>query len=239
VTESIFEPLAFTQQSPVVNIMSDSGRGTVKANPLSRAVGAFSASRVEAFLTSNNGASAWTEVGKFIHDNTTNGGAAGALTSTTIDLLAAMGRSSTAARYGVEFYILERTAGTGTSLSAPGYPNNYLATTNGSTAMFGAGNVCTFTAWMRCVDGNQLVVARSPVWVNGLLQTNIAVITPAMGWVHVRTIISSTIGYDNAAPQIYTEANQKWQIALPGFFLGYVDPGRHLAPLQTINELMP
>ncbi|MCY1227348.1 hypothetical protein D9M72_396130 [compost metagenome] len=228
---------------PVVNLMSDSGKGSARASPINRTVGAYDAGKYSIWFGAYNGASAWTEAGKYIFDNSTNGGAAGALTPTVVDLLNKQGRTTPAlARYGVEYFVLERTAGVGvTNPHSANWPNNSLTSTC-SFGMFGADNATTFIGWVRCIDGNQLVIGAGLVWIDGKRttdQTGSAVITPAMGWVHIRATTRTSIGYDNAWPRLYAEVGQKFQVALCGFFNGEVNPGIHTAPLQTINELLP
>ncbi|MNV46915.1 hypothetical protein D3C71_1387620 [compost metagenome] len=211
---------------------------------------AFNTAKVDLFFSPYNGSSAWTEVGKFIHDNTTNGGAAGVLTATTIDLLNAQGRTSPAsARYGVEYFIVERTAGAATAVPHPVSTGNYLSGTmlDAVQGVFNADSAATFAGWLRAIDGTALVVgvnsAARIVYLNGVrvaLPANAGVnITPAMGWVHIRCVTRTTFGYENAFPNIYAEPNQKFQLALPAFMFGEADPGLHIAPIQTINELIP
>ncbi|WP_425056624.1 hypothetical protein, partial [Pseudomonas abyssi] len=73
--------------APFVNVMPDSGRFAGKMNPLSLTAGSFVAS---GFFSAYNG-SVQSSAGKFIFDNTTNGGSAGALTAVVSELIAAMG----------------------------------------------------------------------------------------------------------------------------------------------------
>lgn len=70
---------------------------------------AFSASP---YLQAFNGASSWASAGKFIFDNSTNGGPNGALTADVQALLQFLNPTGAAGRYGVEFYLAQITAGT-------------------------------------------------------------------------------------------------------------------------------
>ena len=83
------------------------------------------------FVAYNN--SSFASAGQFIHNNTDAGGTAGNQTQAVLDLLTALGRTAgSPARYGVEFNILEITAGAGTSASTPGTSGDlYLMATNG------------------------------------------------------------------------------------------------------------
>ncbi|ADU36236.1 hypothetical protein [Variovorax paradoxus] len=249
IIESRTESQAFERSVGVVNLMSDSGKMTARANPLALNVGAFDAGKMTLWFVAYNGSSAWSEVGKFIFDNTTNGGAAGALTATTSDLIAAMGRTGTSARYGSEFYIAERTAGAGTANPHPLFAANYLSSTMNSVvqAVMNADRAVTFAGWIRAIDNDQVVVGVQAagvqqVYLNGVRQAGVsagAVITPAMGWCHVRVVIRSAIGYQNASPNIYAQAGQKFQVALPAWMYGEANPGVHTTAIQTINELIP
>lgn len=238
------EPPLIAQSAPFVNLMSDSGKITAKTNPLDRVVAAFDNVKVSLFLSPYNSSSAWAQVGKFIFDNSTNGGAAGALTQPVIDLLTAQGRTGVGARYGVEYYVIEKQMGSGTLAPHATYTSNYLATVMATsvTATFGAGNTSTFTGWIRVIDGTQLIVGGSGrTFINGVPISGSSgyVLTPAMGWVHIRTNYTTLNGYANGFPYIYAETNQHFQLALPAFFCGDVDVGIHVAPIQNINELIP
>lgn len=243
--ESAVEPIFVQQGFPFINVMSDSGKVTAKSNPLDRVAGAFNNAKMELFFNPYNGSSAWAQVGKFIYDNTTYGGSAGALTQPVIDLLTAQGRvASGTARYGVEYYVVEKTAGTLTTAPHPSYPNNYLATIMATSvgAVFGSGNKATFAGWIRAIDGTQLVIGYGVrTYINGNLIAGGAgfALTPAMGWVHFRCVHTVVQGYDTAFPRIYAEVSQKFQMALPAFFTGQVDCGIHVVPIQNINELIP
>lgn len=78
------------------------------------------------FLSPWNGTTVFSG-GKFIHDNTTNGGTAGALTEDVTSLLTAM--SLGGSRYGTEFYIASYTMGSGTANSG-NVAGTYLMTVN-------------------------------------------------------------------------------------------------------------
>ncbi|HCF7134668.1 hypothetical protein ACTXY8_14015, partial [Pseudomonas aeruginosa] len=157
---------------PFLNLMPDSGRYAGSINPLIlRFTEAFSST----FLTPWNGASI-ADGGKYIYDNTTNGGTAGNLNQRVQDLLVAMGRSSgSLARYGVEFYTAVLTAGPNATTGSTGADGTtrYLQMTNSSRALFIANGWCTAVLWIRAEAGSlHFMPATAPttdykIWLNG------------------------------------------------------------------------
>ena len=220
--------------APFVNLMSGSGKFTAKGNPLAREF--TTAFQNSGFFSPFNGATV-AEAGKFVHNNSTNGGNAGALAQPVIDLLAAMGRSGDVARFGVEFFVAEIVAGSGTGVSSTGPDGvtRHLVTINGSRAMFAFAGSATLALWMRALDrdievtdGNRF---RGGNPYNGILRVS-------DGWSHIRHVMSTQLGYFNSAPGIRARSGDRIQIAVPAWFAGPVDPGIHTAPLPTINEFL-
>ncbi|HHK2225514.1 TPA: hypothetical protein ACQRG0_005815, partial [Pseudomonas aeruginosa] len=176
---------------PFLNLMPDSGRYAGSINPLVlRFTEAFSSS----FLTPWNGASI-ADGGKYIYDNTTNGGTAGNLNQRVQDLLVAMGRSSgSLARYGVEFYTAVLTAGPNATTGSTGADGTtrYLQMTNSSRALFIANGWCTAVLWIRAEAGSlHFMPSTAPttdykIWLNGASVVPGQVLTPSDGWKHIR-----------------------------------------------------
>ena len=217
--------------APFVNVMPDSGRLAGKMNPLSLTAGSFVAS---GFFSAYNG-SVQSSAGKFIFDNTTNGGSAGALTAVVSELIAAMGRSGFNARYGVEFYVSLITAGAGTATGHTGTDgvDRYLISNNGNRVLFGSATYGTFAAWCKVEDGT--VAPRYAYYLNGVLTPSG---TPLpVGFNHVRIVRSVVTGYEYAFPHLHATLGAKLYVACPAFFTGIVDVGLHTSPLPTINEL--
>tara|TARA_Y100000780_G_scaffold125525_1_gene113015 strand:- start:1274 stop:2725 length:1452 start_codon:yes stop_codon:yes gene_type:complete len=217
--------------APFVNVMPDSGRFAGKMNPLALSAGSFVTS---GFFDTYNG-STQSSAGKFIHNNTTNGGSAGALTEPVTSLLTKLGRSSASARYGTEFYVLRITAGSGTQTPGVGTDavTRYLLSINNTRALFGSDGKSTFVGYLRCVSGSAHI---------GLEHYQDGVLVPAgtplgAGWRHCRVVLDSAIGYDNGYPRIQTTSGAAVELALASFFTGVVDVGLHKSPLLTINEL--
>ncbi|HHK5519876.1 TPA: hypothetical protein ACQT3K_000071 [Pseudomonas aeruginosa] len=226
---------------PFLNLMPDSGRYAGSINPLVlRFTEAFSSS----FLTPWNGASI-ADGGKYIYDNTTNGGTAGNLNQRVQDLLTAMGRSSgSLARYGVEFYTAVLTAGPNATTGSTGADGTtrYLQMTNSSRALFIANGWCTAVLWIRAEAGSlHFMPSTAPttdykIWLNGAPVVPGQVLTPADGWKHIRISKRSAQGYDNGFPFLYMALGSVAAMACPAFFGGLVDPGIHVAPIATVNS---
>ncbi|ENK9661831.1 DUF2793 domain-containing protein [Pseudomonas aeruginosa] len=226
---------------PFLNLMPDSGRYAGSINPLIlRFTEAFSSS----FLTPWNGASI-ADGGKYIYDNTTNGGTAGNLNQRVQDLLVAMGRpSGSLARYGVEFYTAVLTAGPNATTGSTGADGTtrYLQMTNSSRALFIANGWCTAVLWIRAEVGSlHFMPATAPttdykIWLNGAPVVPGQVLTPSDGWKHVRISKKSAQGYDNGFPFLYMALGSVAAMACPAFFGGLVDPGIHVAPIATVNS---
>ncbi|WGW29756.1 DUF2793 domain-containing protein [Pseudomonas aeruginosa] len=225
---------------PFLNLMPDSGRYAGSINPLVlRFTEAFSSS----FLSPWNGATI-TDGGKYLYDNTTFGGTAGNLNQRVQDLMAAMGRSGSVARYGVEFYTAVLTAGPNATTGSTGADGTtrYLQMTNSSRALFIANGWCTAVLWIRAEAGSlHFMPATAPttdykIWLNGAPVLPGQVLTPADGWKHVRISKKSAQGYDNGFPFLYMSLGASAAMACPAFFGGLVDPGIHVAPIATVNS---
>lgn len=209
--------------APFINLMPDSGRFAGKTNPLAIMLsGSFSRG---GFFNEYNGC-VQSDAGKFITNNSTFGGTGSALTEPVQSLCVKTGTR----RYGVEFYVMRATAGTGTNA---GYAGKYLLFGGAGQAFYASDSYMTFTAWLRSETGAHTI--NKPYYKDGVLvaaNTDIG-----SEWVHVRVVSRSTTGYDASAPFIYSDPLAKLNIALPAFYSGIVDVGRHTSPLPTINEM--
>jgi len=217
---------------PLLNLLPDSGRFGGRANPLSlKVTGAFANNT---FLDIYNGGSC-VSAGKFIHDNTTYGGTEGTLTPSVISLVEAMGLKEEDARYGVEFYVAEYKQGSGTqagSILTDG-TDVYLVTVNNGRLLFGFDKSCTFTCWIRRISGSVGIGADH--YRNEVFTEKGTPLTDK--WVRLRYNQSQSRGYDNAYPKIHATHGAVFQIALPAFFNGDVNPGFYTSPIPTFNEL--
>ncbi|HIE5162379.1 TPA: hypothetical protein ACXND2_004924 [Pseudomonas aeruginosa] len=224
---------------PFVNVMPDAGRYAGVVNPLATTF--TSAYSNSAFSSGWNGAT-FTDGGKFTFNNSTNGGSAAALNQRVQDLMAAMGRVGNSARYGVEFFTSLLTAGKQTTTGSTGADGatRYLAMTNNSRAIFCSNRWGTAATWVRVESGTMHVGPTGApaifLWVNGVKQSPGYVITPAMGWLHIRVAIQEGLGYNNGFPYFYTTTSAVVAMACPAWFSGLVDTGIHSAPILTINS---
>lgn len=230
--------------APFTNVLADSGRYAGKINTQAQALTAAWVN--SGFFAPYNGTTV-ANLGKFIHNNTTNGGTAGVLTQQVIELLAAMGRSGAAARYGVEFYTTLYTMGAGTTPARTQSDGitRYTLTLNGNRAVFGfGGGLVTLAAWMHAYGTTQAIVGGAGLPGTGYWKSGVKVpgddllLSPAEGWVHVRVIGGSSIGYNAEWPLIQSRSGDQFGLALPAIFTGGVDPGIHTSPLPTQNTLI-
>ncbi len=218
---------------PFINLMPDSGRFGGRINPLAADVTTFAAST---FLSAYNGGS-HANGGEFIHDNSTNGGSAGALTEPVSTLITAMGRTGSAARYGIEFFVSTYSFGSGTLSASVGTDSvtRYLATTNLSRALFQAQQYATMVFWVRARTSSFHI--GNDYYKNGVLVTANTPITVAEGWVHIRVTAQTSVGYNNSFPGIYGVSGSSINIGLMAVYGGAADVGLHASPLASINEL--
>ena len=218
--------------APFFNLMPDSGRFAGKMNPLATYIsGGFSSN---SFFNPYNG-SVISSAGKFIFDNSTNGGAAGSLDPVVGDLLAAMGRTGSEARYGVEFYVAKIVAGEGTSVGHTGADGvtRFLLCVNNAQAMFVADGLAACVAWLRVDSGS--LHCKKPYFLNGVLQPSGTPI-PA-GFHHFRVVARNAIGYDTEMPWLCSTAGAEVYVGCAAFFHGFVDVGLHTSPIAANNEL--
>ena len=218
---------------PATNLLQDSGRFAGNDDRALLLGGRLFAA--PGFLTPYNGASAWSSAGEFIHDNSTNGGTAGALPQSAIDLLAAIGRVGSDASLGVEFFIGQITAGTGTFQQA-GNAGHYLLTANTSENMYGSSGFLTFAAWVRAVSGSFSMPTSTGLYVDGVKQLNAVTLIPSDGFKHVKIELPSVRGFDSAAPNLGAAANSVIQLALPVVTAGRGGIGVHTAPVPTVIQ---
>jgi hypothetical protein len=213
-------PQANLLQSYAVNLYQDSGRFAGNGvNAIS--VGAFA---WPAYLTVYNGATR-TGLGKFITDNADYGGAAGSLDANVRDLID-MIRDSGHRRYGVEFWVAEVTAGSGTNVvpvtvgADIGYESLFTANTMRAPSM-------TFHAYLRALDDTILVplVAGQTARKNGVALSAPFAITPAEGWVsltiHDSVVPSASFGYQPNIFSVYSKAaGDRYLLACPALMGG-------------------
>ncbi|MEK4195972.1 pyocin knob domain-containing protein [Paenibacillus sp. FSL L8-0323] len=213
----------------VVNLLGDSGRFMgIDGDPRSLQITTSFANN--SFLSPWNGTTVFSG-GKFIHDNTTNGGTAGALTEDVTSLLTAM--SLGGSRYGTEFYIASYTMGSGTA-NAGNVAGTYLMTVNSNFPATGVGKAYTVSFWVRVKTGTTISIPRDGrLSKNGVsTSANYISLTPADGWVHIEKTVHASNGYYNAAPGIAATAGSVVQIAMPVVVAGAIGVGVHTSPVM-------
>lgn len=230
---STWAPVPVLSTMPYINLMPDSGRFGGRINPLQPNVSTFTPST---FLAAYNGGS-HASGGQFYGDNRTNGGAGPALGEPVASLMAAMGRVGGGARYGIEFFVDTYTFGSGTANGSVGTDSvtRYLATTNGTRALFQAQQYATMVFWIRAKTSS--FHFQFDCYKNGVLWPMNTPITISDGWVHIRMVNQSGVGYSNSWPNLCGVPGSSVHIACMAVFGGVADVGLHTSPFATINEL--
>lgn len=226
------------QYTAVPNRIAGGGRFAVPTTPLSQLLSDTTDTfTVSAFFTSHNG-STISEAGKFIYDNTDFGGTAGNMAQTVIDLMGTLGRTGSAARYGVEFRVAEVTVGSGTSDSVVFTSGTkYLSLTNPGVLSAGGNGYITFMAWIRATSGNVGIVLDQELFKDEVSQPSDIELAPADGWTHIRMVKRVVNGFDTILPGLYGVSGNTFEIALPAIFPGYVDLGLHTAPIPDSSSI--
>lgn len=200
------------QQS--TNFLPDSGRFDGSNGLGGISSGSFSGSATLSPYTPNGNAA--SSGGKFVHNNSTNGGSAAAINGNVATLLSALGRTSAnEKRYGVEFHILKVVTGGGLVQPSAGSDsiNRYLALASGSSAMFAGTDIKTTMSFMlRVVTGSVHFAINAEI--DGAA---IPYKSPIMstGWHRAFISEAQTSGYSTAFPKIYATPGSEFLIALP------------------------
>lgn len=222
---------AIVPKLPLLNIIKDGGRYVDSSQDFTkRAItGSFDATQgIEVGL---NGATV-EDGGLFVNNNSTNGGTAAALPQPISDLLAAMGRAGSAARFGVDFYISKWTAGAGTSSA---YNDHYLMHFGSNTATLSMDNGASYAAWVRCVASSCIIRPPTQHFLNGVEEVGDVTLTPADGWVHVAGILENSNGnFSFGCPDIYGKSDTILEIALPVLVPARVQLPVHTQPLLPV-----
>jgi hypothetical protein len=222
---------------PIINMIPDSGRfmGN-QQDPYAIQSGIAFTINNEFFAPYNGGNN--STGGKFIHNNTDNGGSAGSMTADAIALVNAMNTIAGAdKRYGAEFHILDITQGSGTSLPHATNTSHYLLTTNNSKNIAGGGDYFTFSFWVRLKTGSGATISRSiKLAKNGIdVTASFLNISTADGWMHIQSVYKPSTGYDNTAPQIYAPSGAVIEIAIPVIASGGSGTGIHTSPIPRLD----
>ncbi|MEO0943215.1 MAG: hypothetical protein AAFY06_00035 [Pseudomonadota bacterium] len=206
-----FPQTAFSQEM-FFNLLQDAGRFAGSPEPQTRTAATFTK---PVYLTPYNG-STMTAHAKFIHDNSTYGGAQAALDA-EVDAL--VSKLKTTKRFGVEFWVMDVTCGAGTAVGhTSGGVTRYLAILNSSTPLWPRS---TLGFNLRCLSGSA-VVRYDPAafyFEDASVKTSDVFVLPADGWKQVirvdNTAPASFVGYNNNIFRIYAEPNSQLLFAAP------------------------
>lgn len=216
----------------MLNVYQDSGR-LAGNGAAATTVGAFS---WPAYLTLNNGATAAAHA-KFIFDNNTYGGAAGAL-DTQVKALIDQIRDAGYRRYNIEFWLAVVTAGSGVTSSpitvggTTGYNSLYTSFRVRPPAL-------THHVYLKALDANIIinVVAGQTIRKGTVWNTAPFIVSPGDGWVsilvHDDVAPAQSYGYQPTIFSVYSAAaGQRYLLACPSLIAGLtnLDPNVGIIP---------
>ncbi len=215
------------------NLLQDAGRFGGSPEPKSAGAPTFTA---PSYITSVNGA-VLAQGPKFIYDNTTYGGSAGALDA-DVDALISKLKDASKRRYGVEFYLLQVTAGTGTSVQISfGGDTYYLPVSFPQVALPTAMSVNYHLLVKSGSVGIYRPTGIHRLFLDGTEYATHQKIVPGDGWRQVSKLVivppDQFIGYDNVVHGIYATPESVFYVAAltvvpghmpiaPGLYYGVV-----------------
>ncbi|MDH4980681.1 DUF2793 domain-containing protein [Hyphomicrobium sp. D-2] len=208
------------------NLLKDAGRFAGSPEPQSGSVGSFTA---PSYVLAANGA---TIAGgpKFITNNNDYGGTAGAL---DVDVRALIDKLKDAGkrRYGVEFYLLDITAGTGTGTARTiNGLNHYLpfALLTAPLPPQWAFN-CHIRVKSGSVGCTSTLASVGDMYIDGVRRTASQQITPADGWRQLTRLYNRDPrqfeGYDNIMHNIFATPETRFYLAAPLLVPGAIPIG--------------
>ncbi len=210
---------------PCINLCDDSGLfDGVAGNPNRGTVSLFAK---PGYIANYNGTTV-SEAGRFYNDNSTNGGAGGALTQTVSDLLTAQGRAG--GRFGTEFFVMEALMGSGTSIAL----NDKFLMFNQTLNISGAGDWLTIGFWVRAIDAD-LDIKLIEGYRNGQSVTGDQTITVPNGWTYISFQHLLNIGYHQQMPNLFAKSGNRVQLALFTVTPGKTSLGMPRTHIPTLN----
>lgn len=196
------------------NLFEDAGRFGGSPEPQSNAVTSYTA---PTYLSVFNSA-AFAAGPKFLNNNTTYGGTAGSL-DPKVDALISRLKNSSTRRFGVEFYLLQITAGSGTVISTTVESVvHYLAFQNSSVPLW---QKSTLNFYIYVESGSVAFPfsTTDPLYIDGTRQTAAYRLQNAGGWKQVTWRIDrdpqSYAGFDNTVFRTYATPGSVFYLALP------------------------
>jgi len=219
-----------------INLFADSGRFAGN----SAATEYATTFAMPNYITLYNGATA-ANYGKFITNNNDYGGAAGAL-ATEVKSLIDKVKDSSYRRYGVEFFVGQITAGSGTATTpivvggTTFYNNAFLAFGPRPPAM-------TFRAHIRALDAAiaYRVWAGQTAFKNGVRQSGNFRIETSDGWTHVLVFDEqaprTSVDYSPNPYSIYcASSGHRYLIACPALMGGLVEVDSNVLAVPSVNR---
>jgi hypothetical protein len=219
-----------------VNLFQDSGR-FAGAGATSITVGAFA---FPTYFTHYNGSAA-IGLGKFIHNNTDNGGSAGSLQADVAALVNKTRDAGATRRYGNEFWVAQVTAGSGTTGSVFSH-----AGASGRLCLYSRQMIrlpsMTFHGYLRSTNGTTLIqqFPGQKLIVDGQVQGSHVALTPGMGWISLaiqdQQDPRTTYGYTPGTLNIYADAGVKLLLACPALMPGITPVNPDVGLVAALNS---
>ncbi|MGP1274366.1 MAG: hypothetical protein ACQRW7_02980 [Caulobacterales bacterium] len=222
------------------NLLKDGGRFAGSPESTVRQISAYVA---PSYIVAFNGA-AITQGPKYIDNNTTYGGSAGAL-DPDIDAIISKVKQESIRRFGVEFFALNITAGTGTAagtLTVDSVPHYYAFTT--PTAPIP--DIFSKNYWVLVKSGSvalQFGGTNWTIYVDGVPITANTRIVPADGpkqiTVHLTRSAATFPGYDNVIHKLFASVSANFLLAMPAVVPGHLPmaAGRYYGVIPSLETL--
>jgi len=207
---------------PFINLCADGGRFGTELTGI--AAGDFAA---PGFLDAYNGASAFRDAGRFIHNNADNGGTANALPEAVASLFDDLGDGH---RFGIEYYVAEFTQGTGTL--NPGEDGTFLSMVSNGRPLPPKVSLSYF---VRASSGSFSTIPEARI--NGEDYDGSAITDGK--WRHVFLQQTLPLGFGASLPQLYASPGAVVQLAcfsiLPGHAV-FLDHN-HKHPIPGVDSV--
>lgn len=212
-----------TPAPPLFNLLDDAGRFAGSPEPKGPIVSSFVS---PGNFAPYNGA-VFSQGHKYIFDNTTYGGTAGALGSDALALIDKLKSTTNARRYSPEWYVLNIAVGAGTDAAlVEGGVTHYLVATNTGVvtpARF------TLNFYVRCLSGSAAINVglTQACYRDALLVTGGFLISDASGWVQVTNQFNYNVQtynqYSFSLLGLYASPGSQVRLALPTVYPGHYD----------------
>lgn len=224
VTGAVSMPLTPPLAAPF-NLLKDAGRFAGSPEPQAASISSFTA---PSYFQAVNGA-ALAQGPKFIFDNSTYGGSAGALDPDVDALIVRMKDAGHPSwrRYGVEFHLLQVTAGNGTATSMTVGNSTYYLCMSNTNAPVPTQMTVNFHILVKSgAVGLFYDSAESALYLDGAARNTHQAILPEDGWKQVTRLINRNprqfTGYNNILKRLYATPGSVFYLAAPFFTPGHV-----------------